>query len=452
MSLLLCCAAVPLAQVLVPSAAVAKGSHSVRYQCPMHPGVVQEGQGDCPICGMKLVQVHGQEHAGAAPGNAPAISLSSSQRDVLGITVGRAERTEANRLLRVLGRVVPDETRLHRLTSGVEGSIRDLSPATAGSHVRKGQVLGSFYAPAALTTIQIYLLNVAGHGRAAQKKSEGSLDGENLELVNANLQQRRMQFENLGISAQQREEIARTRKVPDTIQIVAPVDGFVLARNLAPGLRFERGMELYRIADLRRVWVVGDVFPEDAPFVRPGMPARVELVEQRISLPATVADVLPQFDAVSRTLKVRVVVDNPGFVLRPDMFVDVRLAAATPPALTVPANAVVDSGLSRTVFVETAPGVFEPRKVETGLRSGDRIEITSGLTEGQPIATSGVFFLDSETRMKAAASGTIASLTGAPAPNGHEKLSSDGAGPSHPAAGKNAQTQGAVAPRAVGLR
>jgi Cu(I)/Ag(I) efflux system membrane fusion protein len=231
----------------------------------------------------------------------------------------------------------------------------------------------------------------------------------------------------------QREELARTRKVPNTIQIVSPVDGFVLARNVSPGLKFDRGFEFYRIADLRRVWVLADVFLQDAQQVHAGMRAQVLLREQHISLPAVITDILPQFDAVSRTLKIRLELDNPGFVLRPDMFVDVNLPVALPSSIVVPADAVIDSGLSKTVFVETGAGSFEQRQVQTGWRDGDRVEIVSGLSPGERIAVSGTFFLDSESRMRAPATGAVATRNGAPAPTGHETRSGGGAGVVPPA-------------------
>jgi len=229
-----------------------------------------------------------------------------------------------------------------------------------------------------------------------------------------------MQLENYGVSALQREEIARTRKMPDTIKIVAPAAGFVLARNVSPGMKFERGAELYRIADLRRVWIVADVFPHDARHVRPGMKATVSVPEQDVTLPATVAEILPQFDPASRTLKVRLEVDNPGYVLRPDMFVDVGLAVSLPPGIAVPADAVIDSGLAKTVFVQSDAGVFEPRRVETGWRSGDQVEIVKGLSPGEQIVTSGTFFLDSESRMRLSSSGAAVAKGAAPDPTGHE--------------------------------
>jgi membrane fusion protein, copper/silver efflux system len=118
-----------------------------------------------------------------------------------------------------------------------------------------------------------------------------------------------------------------------------------------------------------------------------------------------VAQVAPSFDSASRTLRVRLEADNPGLVLRPDMFVDVELPVALPPAITVAADAIVDSGLKKTVYVAKGDGVFEPRKVETGWRHGDRVEIVKGLMPGERIVVAGTFLIDSESRMKAAAAG-----------------------------------------------
>ena len=151
---------------------------------------------------------------------------------------------------------------------------------------------------------------------------------------------------------------------------MAPATGFIIARNVSPGQRFDKGAEWYRIADLSRVWVLADLFRNEAEYVRPGMKVRVTIPETKKTLNAVVSKVLPQFDPNSRTLKVRLELDNPGYALRPDMFVDVEFPVTLPAALTVPADAVLDSGLKKTVFVDRGNGLFEPREVETGLANG----------------------------------------------------------------------------------
>ena len=147
-------------------------------------------------------------------------------------------------------------------------------------------------------------------------------------------------------------------------------------------------MEFYRIADLSRVWIQADVFGSEAQNIHPGTIARVTLSDRGKTFSARVSNVLPQVDPATRTLKLRLEADNPGFALRPDMYVDVELPAPMPTGLTVPQDAVIDSGREQRVFVETKSGVFEPRPVETGWRSGDRVEIVHGLAEGERVVAS----------------------------------------------------------------
>ncbi|HET7824293.1 MAG TPA: efflux RND transporter periplasmic adaptor subunit [Anaeromyxobacter sp.] len=418
----------------------------------MHPSIVEDHPGDCPICSMKLVpmaaetaaRAHGAAHVEGAP--APRAALAAASRDgiaiapdhqkLLGMTVATVREGAGTRTLRLLGRVAPDDKRLYRVNAGIEGSIRDLGPATAGAFVKKDEVLGSFYAPGALSVVQLFVLNSGVKHAAVPGRAQPPDDGEGgPSLAKANLQQRLMQLENYGVSARQREEIARAGHVPDAIWIVAPTDGFVLARSATVGMKFNRGDELFRIADLRRVWVVADVFPGDARHVRAGMKATVSVPEQGISLRTTIAGILPQFDGATRTLKVRLELDNPGHVLRPDMFVEVALPVKLPPGVAIPADAIVDSGLAKTVFVETGDGAFEPRRVETGWRAGDQVEIVKGLSPGDRIVTSGTFFLDSETRLRPQPSGAAVEDRAAPDPTGPARRNDGGAGlPSAPPA------------------
>jgi multidrug efflux pump subunit AcrA (membrane-fusion protein)/YHS domain-containing protein len=180
---------------------------------------------------------------------------------------------------------------------------------------------------------------------------------------------------------------------------------------VSPGQRFEKGFEWYRIADLSRVWVLADLFRNEAEHVRPGMKVRVTIPETKKTLSAVVSTVLPQFDATSRTLKVRLELENPGYTLKPDMFVDLEIPITLAPAMAVPADAVLDSGLKKTVFVDLGKGFFEPREVEIGWRLGNRVEITNGLKPGERIVTSGNFLIDSESKLEMAAAGMQQALS-----------------------------------------
>ena len=207
---------------------------------------------------------------------------------------------------------------------------------------------------------------------------------------------------NLGVSTSQLREMAKRRELVQDIRVESPVDGFVLKRNVSPGLRFDRGFEFYRIADLNRVWILADVYRDQLPFIRRGASARITSTEVSRALTATVSASEPIFDEATLTLKVRLEAANPNLALKPGMFVDVEFPVDLPPALVVPADAIVDSGLRKTVFVECGDGNFVPRVVETGWRIGGDVQVTKGITAGERIVISGTFLVDSESRMKAA--------------------------------------------------
>jgi RND family efflux transporter MFP subunit len=215
----------------------------------------------------------------------------------------------------------------------------------------------------------------------------------------------KLELLNLGIDEAQLEELVRTGQYWTHVKIRSPVTGLVVARSVSPHQRVEKGKELFKIADLSRIWIVADVFNTEADYIRPGMRARVSLPRHQRSYEATVSEVPSQFDPATRSLKVRLEADNPDFELRPEMFVDVEFLLTFPPAITVPAEAVLDSGRRKTVFVASGNGFFEPRRVATGWRFGNRVEIVEGLMPGEQIVVSGNFLVDSESRMKLAASG-----------------------------------------------
>jgi RND family efflux transporter MFP subunit len=385
-------------------AAAPAGPRVLHYDCPMHPQHTSDRPGQCPACGMQLVARYEDTSPGDSARPMPALAqgaveVGANTRQLIGVAVSPVERTSGTRTLRLVGRVAPDETRVYRLNAGVDGFIRQVSTVTTGSQVRKDQWLATFSAPDVRQPLQAYLVALGVVDRAAES---GPQTPAQVTAAEASVGLATDRLQNLGMSTGQIEEIARTRELATAIKILAPADGFVVARNVAPGQKFDRDTEWFRIADLRQVWILADVFGADADDIRPGARARVSLPDRGRSFPARVSEVLPQFDPDSRTLKVRLETDNPGFLLRPDMFVDVELPIEFPPTIAVPVDAVLDSGLRKTVFIERGDGVFEPRQVRTGRRFDDRVEIVEGLAPGERIVTSGTFLIDSESRMKLA--------------------------------------------------
>jgi Cu(I)/Ag(I) efflux system membrane fusion protein len=197
--------------------------------------------------------------------------------------------------------------------------------------------------------------------------------------------------------------MAVRRELVQDIQVESPADGIVLKRSVSPGLRFDRGFEFYRIADLNRVWILADVYRDELPFIRPGASARITTAEASHALSATVSQSEPIFDEATLTLNVRLEAANPKVALKPGMFVDIEFPVNLPPTLVVPADAIVDTGLRKTVFVDRGNGYFEPRLVETGWRIGENVQVTKGLVSGDRIVISGTFLVDSESHMKTVA-------------------------------------------------
>jgi Cu(I)/Ag(I) efflux system membrane fusion protein len=375
---------------------------SAVYVCPMHPDYHSDHPGNCPICGMSLEA----ERAGGASGGDTAaralpqgtVRVSPDRQQAIGVQVGVVRRSAGTRLLRMAGRVVADENRTYPIVAAVSGWIRSVENVTAGDTVKKEQVLASFFAPDAQFEMaqQSYYSSLEMLYRVGGTQPQSHESGRALELIERVADGLR----NLGVSNSQMREMARRREVVHDIRVESPVDGVVLKRSVTSGLRFDRGFEFYRIADLTRVWILADVPGAQLRFIRRGAAVRITTPGESHAMPATLSPSEPLFDEATQTLKVRLEAANPRAALKPGMFVDVELPIDLPAGLVVPADAIVDSGLRKTVFVDRGNGCFEPRLVETGGRIGDDVEVTRGLASGERIVISGTFFIDSESRMK----------------------------------------------------
>ncbi|MBV8207580.1 MAG: efflux RND transporter periplasmic adaptor subunit [Acidobacteria bacterium] len=386
-----------------PTARASTARRVLYYVDPMHPDYKSSKPGIAPDCGMKLVPVYAAA-LGAEPDDAASranessahagVQLSADAQQALGIRMARVEKTSGPQDVRLLGRVVPDETRVYRVNSGAEGFVKDTREDAVGNHVSKDQRLATLYSPEFLTIAGGYLSASERTQQSAALKESSPAGTAGV----AGVQNWADRLRTLGMSDFQIREITNNRKVPEDIYVVSPADGFILARSISPGLRFDRFTEFYKIADLSHVWVVADMFGREAQLIRRGSLARVTLPDTGQSFTARVSDSLPEVDPATRSLKLRLEVDNPGFALRPDMFVNVQLPLAMPAGLTVPADAVIDSGAAGRVYVKGPNGV-EPREIMTGWRMGDRVQVLSGLREGEEVVSSGTFLVDSEARL-----------------------------------------------------
>ncbi|MCS6951784.1 MAG: efflux RND transporter periplasmic adaptor subunit [Bryobacterales bacterium] len=405
----------------MPSTSAAEKKPAI-YYCPMHPSYTLDRPGDCPICGMRLVALEDktQQPAGASDRASElphgVFHVPVERQQLIGVRYGTVEVTSGLRTVRAVGKVGVDETKIARIHPKVEGWIEEVFVDFVGKFVKQGEPLLTIYSPELLATQQEYLLALRARRvlspsppsaaethtmlRDARRQMERWEMGESL------LEAARRRLELWDVSPTQIEELERTGKPRRTVTLYAPISGYVTARNAFPKQRVAPEVELYTLVDFSRVWVIADVFESEAAAIRLGQAAIVSLpYDPGRRFPARVNYVQPSVDPTTRTLKVRLELANPRLVLKPEMFVDVEFRIAEPPRLTVPVDAVLDSGLTKTVFVDRGNGYLEPRPVETGELLGDRIVIVKGLQPGERIVTSGTFLIDSESRLKAAAAG-----------------------------------------------
>lgn len=373
------------------------GKRILYYVDPMHPAYRSDKPGIAPDCGMPLEPVYeGEDEAARLQLPPGAVSLSPEKRQLIGIRVEAVATSSGTRRIRTTGRVEADENRVYRLMAATEGWVRSLGNNPAGTIVKKNDLLATFYSREFRNAEQAYLGSLATVERLKPER----LGEDSNRASDANLRINEDQLRALGMGEPQMKELAKTRVITRDISLASPTDGIVLSRNVSPEQRFEKGAELYRIGDLSKVWIIADVFGNEAQLFRPGARVRVAVRELGKNLYATVSKNPPLFDPMSRTLKLRLEADNPGFVLRPDMFVDLEFTIQAPPGLSVPQEAVLDSGMQKIVYVETGDGVFEPRPVEIGTPYGGRVTVSRGLAHGDRVVTSGNFLLDSESRMR----------------------------------------------------
>jgi Cu(I)/Ag(I) efflux system membrane fusion protein len=330
---------------------------------------------------------------------AAGLRLTPDQEQAARLQTETVQATPRARTLRTAGRIAPDEERTYRVSAGVDGWVRRVFSDQTGYHVKRGEALAAFYSKDIVVPQQAFVYALESYERSKRIQSP---PGETLALATQQLSTARDNLEFVGMGQAQMEELSRTRREISDINLTAPVDGRILERHVAVGQRFMKGELLYRIANLERVWVLADMQRGQEVLFGAIATARIR-VPGLPPMEARVARAAPQFDEQGRTGKLRLEVDNPRGILVPGMIVDVDLEASAASAIGLHADAVMDSGTSKRVFVALGGGQYELREVETGWQDGDRVEISGGLKAGERVVTAGAFLLDSESRMKSPA-------------------------------------------------
>ena len=383
-----------------------KLEHKVQlWTCSMHPFIIKDKPGTCPICGMELIKkIDDAAVAGAAQTPEQKqqaemlghVSMSANQRIMANVATVEAKQQALDKEINAVGIVQFDQSRQAKVTAWIAGRIDKLHVSTVGAYVSKDKPVAEVYSPDLLATQQEYLLAVKS--REQLKSSPIPSISQNGDGLVASARQRLMLF---GVKESQIAELERAGKPTIRLPIYTPLSGIVIEKMVQQGQYVNVGDPLFNIADLSRVWVEIEIYENEFPNIRIGQ--AVEIRSQSYPgkpFSGRVAFIYPFLDPKTRTVKARVEMPNPGLKLKPDMFVNAIIKIGLGKAIVVPVTAVMDSGKRQTVWVESQPGMFEPREVQVGQRTDDKVQILSGLKAGDKVAVSGSYLIDSESQLK----------------------------------------------------
>ena len=360
------------------------------YTCGMHPQVIQDHPGNCPICGMKLTPVRKERPAAAAGPQTIAIDPVTIQN--MDIRTATVTRGPLRRTVRTVGVIDYNETSLGEVTTKFKGWIEKLYVNATGQLVMRGDPLFEIYSPELYGAQVEYLL-------AATSATNDTPGAEGIRTSALT----KLKF--YDISDGQIAELEKTRQPRKTLRILAPQDGFVTEKMVVEGQMVDTGMKIYRLADLGLVWVQADIYEQDLAYIKLGQEATVTLsyLPDR-EFRGRVTYIYPNVNEKTRTARVRMEFHNPGYFLKPGMFATVKIVSELEPSVVlIPDMAILRSGEKTTVFVALDGGKFDPRTVTLGPQAeNDTYQVLSGLREGERIVTSGQFMLDSESQLREA--------------------------------------------------
>lgn len=324
-------------------------------------------------------------------------TVDPRQQQLIGVTYGVAERRDVERTIRTVGTIDYDESLLTDVTLKIGGWIEELFVDQTGALVETGQRLFTIYSPDLIESQTEYLLAFDAYQAVTDPDSPTARDARQL------LDASRQRLEYWNIEERHITDLEKDRTIRRTVPIHSPGSGYVIEKNIIAGAQVNPGQLVYRLADLDTVWVLADIYEYELPYVTVDQEAEVTLSYlPGESFAGRVTYIYPYLEPQERTVKVRIELPNPEHRLKIGMYADVILRAQRRDVLVVPQAAVLDSGRRQVVFLSLGEGRFQPREVTLGARIDDSsLEILDGVTEGDRIATSAIFLLDSESQLSA---------------------------------------------------
>ena len=326
-----------------------------------------------------------------------AIEVPTEQQEKIGLKVTKAEKKSIAHTIRTVGTVTADQRKEAHVHTKLNGWVENIYADYVGKAVKKGDPLFDLYSPELVSTQEEFL--------SANKQG-----GVGKELAQAALERLKL----WGVPQSQINRLKQSGKSSRTIKFDSPVNGFVISKSAIQGMYITPGMELYQIADLSKIWIMITLYESDVAVVNLGDEVEIEMpYDSKVKLNAKINYISPDIEPETRTAKARVEIDNQKQTLKPGMYVNVTLKKQLGESIVVPDDSIIDTGLRKIVFVKSHGSHFEPREVKVGPRVGEQFTILSGLKPSEEVVSSAHFFLDSESKLKAAVE------KGTPAPKGH---------------------------------
>lgn len=409
------------------------------YTCGMHPFIITNEPGSCPICQMDLTPVKSTGPAASSqtqgerkikywvapkdpsyirnqPGKSPIgmdlvpvyedeavigqlINIDPVTRQNMGVRSEKVGKRDLHRTIRTVGVVGYEEPKQYSVNSKINGWIEKLFVNETGVLVKKGQPLLEIYSPQLVAAQEEFLLALRNEASLAKSAVSGIAVGAS-RLVESS----RKRLKYWDITDKQIADLERKQEASKTLILHAPYDGIVTLKKVSEGMFAKAGMELFKFADISKIWVYADIYEYELPWVKVGQEVRVKLPYRSEDFIGRISTIYPYVEAKTRTVKARIDLDNPDFELKPDMYVNVRInSESVRDVLSIPVEAILNSGEKQTVFVERGQGKFEPRLIKTGLQDENGyVEIIQGVLADEMVVTSAQFMLDSESTLRAA--------------------------------------------------
>ena len=369
------------------------------YTCSMHPFIIREKPGLCPICGMELIKKIDSSASSSAerPADMTAhVSLSPAQRVMANIATVEAKNEILSKEINAAGIVQYDQSRQAKVTAWAAGRIDKLHVNSVGATVSKEKPVAELYSPDLVAAQQEYILAIRSREQLKNSPFPSiSQHGEGL------VSSARERLTLLGVRESQIAALQKSGRPSVRLAIYSPFSGVVIEKMVQQGQYVSTGEVLFNIADLSTVWVELELYENEFHDIHIGQ--QVEVRSQSFPeqvFTGRIAFIYPFLDPKTRTVKARVQMANPSLKLKPDMFVSATIRVPLESSIVVPLSAVIDSGKRQVVWVESSPGMFEPRDVQVGQKSTDSIQILSGINPGDKVAVSGAYLIDSESQLK----------------------------------------------------